>query len=337
MTLEEIRAARRRIAPHIVATPLQVSHTLGRLTGWRVWLKPENLQRTGSFKARGALNAVLPWAGPAGEGAGEAPRARGVITASSGNHGQAVAYAAATAGLPAVVVVPEQAAAPKVAAAEGYGARIVRHGRYPDERKAHARRLAGEEGLHYVDSTDDPLVIAGQGTVALEILEELPEVDAVVVPVGGGGLISGVAAAIKRIRPRVRVIGVEPEGAAAMHASLQAGRPVELERVESVADGLWLRRPGDLCFAHVRQFVDDIVRVEEEEILAAMALLAERAKLVVEPSGAVSLAAGLARRLPGVEPGRAVAFVLTGGNVALEQYAAWLAEPPRVWTHGGEP
>src|SRR5690606_5360849 len=247
----------------------------------------------------------------------------GVITASSGNHGQAVAFAAAAAGLPAVVVVPRHASAVKVAAAEDYGARIVRHGRYPDERKAEARRLAAAEGLHYVDSTDDPHVIAGQGTVALEILDELPDVDAIVVPVGGGGLISGVAAAIKQARPGVRVLGVEPAGAAAMHASLQAGRPLALERVESVADGLWCRRPGDLCFAHVQRFVDEIVRVEDPEILAALVLLGERAKLIVEPSGAAAVAAGLAGRLPGLGPGARVVFVLTGGNVTRADYARW--------------
>ncbi|MFS8570238.1 MAG: threonine/serine dehydratase [Thermaerobacter sp.] len=337
VALDQILAARRRIAPYLEPTPLQASRTFSRMTGWQVWLKPENLQRTGSFKARGALNAVLRLAEGEGETGGpQAPsRRRGVITASSGNHGQAVAFAAASAGLPATVVVPEQASPAKVAAMEGYGARVVRHGRFPDERKAHARRLAREEGLHYIDSTDDPDVIAGQGTVAVEVLEDLPDVAALVVPVGGGGLISGVAAAVKGMRPGVRVIGVEPVGSAAMHASLQAGRPVTLDQVDSVADGLWCRRPGDLCFAHVRRFVDDIVRVDEAEILAAMALLAERAKLVVEPSGAVSLAAGLARRLPGVAAGRPVAFVLTGGNVALDRYTAWLAEPQRVWSPEG--
>ena len=323
VTLDDVKAARQRIAPYLLPTPLQPSTTFGRATGLQVFLKPENLQRTGSFKVRGALNAIL-------RVAAAQPAPAGAVTASSGNHGQAVAFAAAAAGLPAVVVVPEQVSPVKLRAAQGYGAEVVRHGRYPDERKRYARQLAQERGYHYVDSTDDLDVIAGQGTIALEILEELPDVDAIVAPVGGGGLLSGVAAAAKLARPDVRVIGVEPRGAAAMRAALDAGHPVTLEQVDSVADGLLARRPGDIPFAHVRRFADDVVLVDEEEILDAVALLGERAKLVVEPSGAVGLAAALAGRLPGLKAGSRVAIILTGGNVAREAYARWLAEPLRV-------
>ncbi|HEY8449076.1 MAG TPA: threonine/serine dehydratase [Bacillota bacterium] len=329
VNLDRIAAARRRIAPHLVPTPLAASTTFSRLAGFSVWLKPENLQRTGSFKVRGALSAVLAACAAAGD-----RRPRGFVTASSGNHGQALAYAAGRVGLPAVVVVPEQASPLKVQAALGYGAEVIHHGRFSDERKARARQLAEERGYLYVDPTDDPDVIAGQGTIGLEILEELPDLTAVVAPIGGGGLISGVAAAVKALRPVARVIGVEPNGAASMYASLEAGRPVTLAETASVADGLLTRRPGEVPFAHVRRFVDAIVRVDDDEILDAMALVAERAKLVVEPSGAASLAAGLAGRLDGLIPrgdGAKVVFILSGGNVARDRFAAWVGAPLRKW------
>ncbi|MEX2355980.1 MAG: threonine/serine dehydratase [Thermaerobacterales bacterium] len=342
VTLDDIQAARQRLQGVLEPTFLQRSRTFGRMSAMQVFLKPENLQKTGSFKVRGAFNAIAQMTSAAAvsenqnaPGAPSRPAAAGVagvITASSGNHAQAVAFSAARMGLPAVVVMPEQAPALKVRASRGYGAEVILHGRYPDQRIALAREVAVERGYVFVDSTEDLAVIAGQGSIGLEILDEAPDVDAIVTPIGGGGLISGLAAAVKLTRPAVRVIGVEPTGAAAMHTSLARGRPTALDTVESVADGLWARKPGALCYAHTSRFVDDVVLVEEEEILDALCLLAERAKLVVEPSGAVPLAALLAGRInvPGVRNPR-VAVVLTGGNIPRKSLANWLNQDMRVW------
>lgn len=325
VTLADVRAAASRVHAHVVRTPLIGSDAFSEAIGASVLFKAESLQRTGAFKIRGATNKVRRTVET-----GAAVRL--FVTASSGNHGQAVASAARTVGARAVVVMPEGASSLKVAATRRMGAEVILYGRRSDERKRLGHELALEPGSVYVDPTDDLDVIAGQGTIGLEILEDLPDADVLVVPVGGGGLISGVAAAAKRLSPAVRVVGVEPRGSASMSASVTAGHPVAIDDVTSVADGLLIREPGQLPFGHVHELVDDIVLVEEDEILDAMTLCAEILKLVVEPSGAVTVAAGLAHRIPRPRADETkVVFVISGGNVAPDRYAAWIAQPLRVF------
>ena len=295
MTLDDIRAARERIAPYVRRTPL---HPLPR----GPLLKLENLQVTGSFKPRGAFNYVL---------ANREACTRGIITASSGNHGQAVAYVAKTLGLRAVVVVPENVAATKAEAITGYGAELIRRGRYSEERIALARELSERRGLHYVPPYDDPFIIAGQGTAGLEIVEQCPDLEAVVVPASGGGLISGVAAAVKLLRPEARVVGAEPAGAARFARSRQAGVPVVLETAETIADGLRVLTPGRLTWEVTSQYVDEFRPVPDEEIAAAVRRVLLEGHVVAEPSGATSVACAISAGLTGP---RAVA-VLSGGNV----------------------
>lgn len=300
VSLDQIRAAAGSIAGVAVRTPLLPCPWAPDL-----WLKPENLQPVGAFKVRGARHAIaaLP----------EEQRARGVVTHSSGNHGQAVAYAAAAFGIPCVVVMPEVAAPIKIEATRALGAEVVLVG--AAERLTEAQQMARDRGMALIPPYDHPDVIAGQGTVGLEIVADLPDVDTVLVPVGGGGLASGVAAAVAALRPGTRVVGVEPERAADAAESLAAGRLVAWspERTyRTVADGL---RTGlsELTLAHLRAHLHAIVTVTEEEILAAVGLLARRARIVAEPSGAVTTAAYLHHRdeLPG---GRTVA-VVSGGNI----------------------
>ncbi|MDQ7793640.1 MAG: threonine/serine dehydratase [bacterium] len=305
--LNAIREARSRLAGHITRTRLEASAGFSRMSGHSVYLKPENLQKTGAFKIRGATNHILQIDPALGR--------RGVIAASSGNHGQAVAHAAARAGYPAVVVVPEGASAVKVAAARGYGAEVIYHGTTSAERAALAGELARERGLTFIHPFDDPWVIAGQGTVGLEILEDLPEVDLVLAPVGGGGLIAGIAVAIKESRPGTLVYGVEPVGGNSMQRSLQAGAIATIEQPRSVADGLLPTRPGEITFELARKYVDGVLTVTDAEIVAAVVTLLERARLVVEPSGAATVAALLSGKVPG--SGRRLVAVLSGGNVDL--------------------
>lgn len=276
--VEDVLAAQERISPYVVRTPLVRSSALG------LWLKLESLQVTGSFKPRGAFNHLLrKWD----------RSARGVVTASSGNHGQAVAYAARALGLRAVVVVPEDVVGAKEAAIQRLGAQVVRCGRTTADRIARAQELASEQGLHYVPPFDDPDVIAGQGTVGLEILQEFADVQEVCVPCGGGGLTSGVALVLKARRPQARVVAVEPEGAACFFASWRAGRRVRLGRVDTVADGLRAVEPGELTWECARRYVDEFATVTEEEIRQATVRLALEGKVVAEPSGAVAVAYAL--------------------------------------------
>ena len=272
-------------------------------------LKAENLQRAGAFKFRGAWNAVSALA----------PE-RGVATASSGNHAQAVALAAALAGTSAVILMPRDAPASKRAATEGYGAQVLEFDRYRDDRDALARALADERGLTLVHPYDEPLVMAGQGTAGLELLEDVADLDLVLVPVGGGGLISGVATAVKALRPRARVVGVEPEASDDTQRSLRAGRRERVTVGRTIADGQQLPEPGEQTFAVISALVDDVLTVSDAEIVEAMRFLFERLKVVVEPSGASALAALLAGRVT-LSGGRA-GIVLSGGNVDVQRFAA---------------
>jgi threonine dehydratase/serine racemase len=304
VTLDDVRAAAKRIAPYVHRTPIVTCRSIDERAGRTVFLKCENLQRVGAFKLRGAMNAVLALP--------EAERARGVVTHSSGNHGQALALAARVAGIPAHVVVPRGAPAVKVAAIEGYGAHIVACEPTLAAREESARAVTEATGATLIPPYDHPHVIAGQGTVALEILEQVAELDAIVAPVGGGGLISGIATVLAALRPSVRAVGAEPAGADDAARSKAAGERLPQLDPRTIADGLRTSL-GELTWPIVRDRVSTIVTVDDAEIVGAMRLCFERAKLVVEPSGAVSLAAALGRDLRGAR----VACVLSGGNVDL--------------------
>ncbi len=315
--LDDIRAARERLRGVAARTPLIACPH--QHENRQLYFKPESLQPIGSFKLRGAYNKIATLS--------EDEQRRGVITYSSGNHAQGVAYAARALGVRAVVVMPRNAPPIKVESTRALGAEVVFVGPASSERKARAEELAAEHGYVIVPPYNDERIIAGQGTIGLEILEDLPEAETVLSPVGGGGLISGVAAALKLSRPQVRVIGVEPELAADAQASLRAGRVVEFpaEQVSrTVADGLRTQSVGEMNFEHIRRYVDDIVTVSEREILDAMRLLALNAKLIAEPSGAVTFAAFLfhADQLPRTQ--RNVA-VISGGNAEPELLAKLLS------------
>lgn len=312
---EVLASARRRIAPHVHRTPLLRSSQLSAIAGGPVFLKCENLQRTGSFKIRGATNAVfsLP----------DAERSRGVVTYSSGNHGQALALAAKLARIRAVVCMPENAPRPKVDAAAGYGAEVRFAGTTSRDRKLAAERAVETEGLTMVPPFDDARVIAGQASVALEILDEMPEIEVLLTPAGGGGLLSGSCLAFAHRAPGREVIGVEPESGNCVAAALAADRPVEIAPPNSVADGLLPLRTGDLTFAAVRGRVSRMVTVSEPEIAAALRFLATRAKLVVEPSGCVGVAALMSGKV--TLRGKSAVVVLSGGNVDAAVFASLLA------------
>jgi threonine dehydratase len=318
VTQENIREAARRLSGVVVRTPLLRAHWLEEELGGEIRLKCENLQRAGSFKIRGAYTLISRLE--------PAERARGVITYSSGNHGQGVALAARLFGVKAVVVMPTTAPAVKVEGATRLGAEVILEGTTSTERHRRAVAEAAERGLSIVPPFDHPDIIAGQGTIGLEILEDWPDVDAVLVPIGGGGMASGVAAWVKRARPECRVIGVEPAHADAMRQSRQAGQPVSIELKPTIADGLMPVRPGDLTFEHVHHLADDVVTVSDEEILDATMRLLQRGKLVVEFSGAATAAALMSGR---VKSDRAVA-VLSGGNLDARKALTMMASPARA-------
>ena len=299
--LAEIQDARARVAPIIRSTPIDRSDSLSRLVGRPILLKPEHLQRTGSFKIRGAYNRISRIEGDVE-----------VVAGSAGNHAQGVALAASLTGHPSTIFMPTNAPLPKMDATRAYGATVRLEGDVVDDCIASAREYAEETGAIYVPPFDDPYILAGQGTVGLELAEEAEEAEVVVVPVGGGGLISGVATALAHTRRGVRVVGVEAAGAASMQAAIRAGRRVTLDRVATMADGIAVRSCSDLTLAHVQAYVDEVVTVTEEEISQALLLCLERAKAVVEPAGAVGLAALLAGKVGGTGPAVAV---LSGGNV----------------------
>jgi len=314
VSLDAIRRAADRVRGVARLTPLVPASTSDEWS--HLWVKCENLQAIGAFKVRGAYNFLAAL--------DPEERARGVVTYSSGNHGQAVAFAARRLGTSAVVVMPTTAAPIKVEGARALGAEIHFAGTVSIERQAAAEAIQRERGLTMVPPFDHPEIIAGQGTIGLEVVEQQPAVTHVYVPMGGGGLISGVAAAIKGLRPEIRVVGVEPAGAPKMSASLAAGHPVTLDRVNSMADGLLAVRPGDLNFAHVRSLVDETVQVTEQEIGDAVRFLARHTKLLAEPSGAVSVA-GARRLAPAGSRGVHVA-VVSGGNAEIERIVELLAE-----------
>jgi threonine dehydratase len=305
VSLDDLRHAAERVRPVARITPLiDVSAAAGR----PLFLKCESLQPAGAFKIRGAYNMVAQLT--------DDQRRRGVVTYSSGNHGQAMALAARALGAPAVVVMPTTAPKIKVDGARAFGAEVIFAGTTSIERRLQAEAEAESRGLTMVPPFDHEWIIAGQGTAGLEILEQLPAVEAVLVPVGGGGLVAGVAAAIKLTRPEVKVIGVEPSGAAKMKASIDAGHPVTLEKTESIADGLMPVRPGDLTFAHVQAYVDRIVTVDDSQIIDAVLWIFEKAKIVAEPSGAASVAAALAGLVDTAGP---IVAIVSGGNMGLEK------------------
>lgn len=312
VTLPDVQAALGRIRDQIYLSPCARSETLSRLTGVNAYLKLENLQMTGAYKERGALNKLLLMP--------PADRARGLIAASAGNHAQGVAYHGGRLGVTVTIVMPETTPIMKVANTRAHGARIVLHGTNFDEAYAEARRLEREEGLTFVHPFDDPHVIAGQGTIGLEVLEQVPDVDAVVVPVGGGGLVSGLALALKERRPGVRVVGVEAEVLPCMKAALRAGAPVTLDPASTLADGIAVKRAGDLTFDHVRRYVDEIVTVSEEEIASAILYLLEKEKTVAEGAGAVAVAALMNRKVRGLD-GRRVVSLVSGGNIDVNLIA----------------
>jgi len=306
--LAEVEAARERVAETVRHTPLEGSYTFSEMTGADVHLKLETFQRTGAFKIRGATNriATLP----------EEDREAGVVTASAGNHAQGVALAASRMGVDSTVVMPEDAPIAKVNATQSYGAEVELCGVDYDEAEARAHEIEREEGRYYLHAFDDPEVIAGQGTLGLEILEDLPEVETVVVPIGGGGLISGIATAVKERKPDARVVGVQAEGAASVADSLEKGQRVVRGSVDTIADGIATRTVGELPFEIIQERVDEVVTVADDEIAVALTLLLERAKTLVEGAGAVPLAALLSGAID-YEEDETVVPVLCGGNIDM--------------------
>jgi len=305
VSLADIEKARDLLAGLIKKTPLLKSPGISAHLGLDIYLKAENLQRAGSFKVRGALNKIYSLT--------EEEKARGVIAASAGNHAQGVALAATSLGIRSVICMPEGAPISKIEATQSYGAEVVLYGPTYDDAYAKARELQAAHGYTFIHGFDDPYTIAGQGTIGLEILEQLPDVATVVVPIGGGGLMSGVALAVKSLRPQVRVVGVQAAGAPAVFLSHQHGDLVSTESVHTIADGIAIKNPGRLCWEIIRQHVDDVVLVDEEEIAQSILYLLERAKVIVEGAGAVGMAAVLGDKIPDLKG--PVCVVLSGGNI----------------------
>jgi threonine dehydratase len=311
VTFADIQAAAARLAGVANRTPVVTSRTFDARAGAQVFFKCENLQRGGAFKFRGAYNTIRQLS--------EEQRWRGVVSFSSGNHAQGVALAARLLGTPAVIVMPNDAPEVKLAATRGYGAEVVLYDRAEQKREAIARQLAEERGLALVPPFDHPHIIAGQGTAALELLTDVPDLDALVVPIGGGGLISGCSIAAHALRPGIRVIGVEPDTANDAYLSLQKGERVSTPQSHSIADGLLPTAPGEITFAIMQQHLESIVLVSDEQMIEAVRFLLTRMKILVEPSGAAPAAALMSGTVPGVT-GRKVGVVLSGGNI----------DPPRL-------
>jgi threonine dehydratase len=319
ITIKDVLEAQERISRVIKRTPLVKSSTFSEWSGFDVFLKAENLQKTGSFKFRGASNKVMSLAPEDGR--------KGIVTGSSGNHGQAVACVAARFGYDATIVMPEGGSPVKAASIKGYGANLIYCGTTSQERLAFAEKLRKERGAVFVHPYDDPLVMAGQGTVGLEIIEDLEDASAILVPTGGCGLISGIAAAVKERKPGVKVFGVEPVGSNSTGLSFGNGQRTALDKIETIADGIRTTIPGELTFPLVQKYVDGMIEVTDGEILYAQRVLLERCKLLAEPTGAVALAAILSGALARfIKGGKAVAL-LSGGNIAMPQLSEYLLRP----------
>lgn len=316
VTAEDVRGAAVRLRGVVHRTPVLTSRTLDERTGARVFLKAENLQRGGAFKLRGAYNRIAALS--------DEERRRGVVAFSSGNHAQGVALAAREFAIPATIVMPEDAPTEKAAATRGYGATVVTYDRYRDDREAIARELASERGLTVVPPYDDPLIVAGQGTVALELCDQATGLDLLVSPIGGGGLIAGSGTIAKVLRPAIRVVGVEPAAGDDTRRSLEAGRRVTVPVPHTIADGLAVAIPGELTFQINRRVVDEVVTVSDGDLVDAMVFLFERMKTVVEPSGAAAVAALLAGVIDA--RGLRVGAILSGGNIGPERFRSLVAQ-----------
>lgn len=303
--LSDVERARDALQGIVHRTPLDLSRTFSELAHNEIYLKMENLQKTGSFKIRGAYNKIHNLSAD--------EKSKGVVAASAGNHAQGVAYAAARAGLRATIVMPETAPLSKVMATQGYGADIVLAGQVYDEAFQRAQELQREEGTTFIHAFDDEKIIAGQGTIGLEILQDLPDVSTIVAPIGGGGLIAGIAVAVKTVAPHVRIIGVQACGAQAMYLSKKAEHLVTTKDASTVADGIAVNVPGTLTYEIIKKYVDEIVTVEDEEIAGAILMLLERSKVIAEGAGAVSLAAISSGKIAGRD--RKIAAVISGGNI----------------------
>jgi threonine dehydratase len=309
VTLSQIQSALGRIRKSIHVSPCTRSETFSELSGNSIYLKLENRQRTGAYKERGALNKLLSLS--------PEERSQGVIAASAGNHAQAVAYHASNLGIRARIVMPLATPLIKVSATRGYGGDVVLHGANYDEAYEEALRLSTQDGLTFVHAFNDDVVIAGQGTLGLELLEQHPDLEAVIVPIGGGGLIAGMGCALKETNPHIKVIGVQPARVPAVKVALSEGKPVTLPAAVTIADGIAVRRAGERTFPLIQKYVDDIVTVEEEEIANAVLLLLEREKILAEGAGAAALAALVNRRIPMLKEHAAkkIAIVVSGGNI----------------------
>ncbi len=314
-TFDDVADAARRLQGVAHRTPVLRSSTADAQLGAQLFFKCENLQRMGAFKFRGAYNALARF--------GDAQRERGVLAFSSGNHAQAVALSARLLDIPALILMPEDAPAAKMAATREYGAQVVTFNRFTDDREAISRRLAEERGMTLVPPFDHPHVIAGQGTAALELLQEVPDLDYLFVCLGGGGLLSGCLLAAQGLAPRCQVIGVEPAAGNDVQQSLRAGRIVRIDTPRTIADGAQTQAPGEITFPIIQRHVADIVTATDEQLVAALRFYAERMKIVVEPTGALALAGALHG---GLElRGRRVGIVISGGNVDLDRFARFLA------------
>lgn len=301
--LKNIQRAAENLKPILLNTPLIRSDFFSEEYSCNVYLKPENLQRTGSFKIRGAFNKIANLT--------EEERNHGVISSSAGNHAQGVAYSAKEKGIPATIVMPNVTPLLKVDATKAFGAKVILHGDVYDEAYRHAMELSEREGYTFIHPFDDYDVICGQGTIGLEIMKELPDIDEILVPIGGGGLIAGIALAIKTLKPSVKIIGVVPMGAMAMKISVEEGQVTRLASLKTVAEGVAVKQPGNLTFAITKKYVDDIIAVSEKEIMEAVLLVIEKHKMVAETAGAIPLA-GLRKR---AKKGKNIVCLITGGNI----------------------
>jgi threonine dehydratase len=306
VTLADIQAARRTLRDVIIATPILPAERLSQELGARVYLKAENTQRSGSFKLRGAYNTISRLS--------PAERERGVIAHSAGNHAQGVALAARLLGVPATIVMPERAPLTKVAATRRFGAEVLLHGATFDDAGARAREIQSQRGLTYVHAFNDERVIAGQGTIGLELVEALPDLKLLIVPIGGGGLISGIALAVKALLPDVRIVGVQAAGCTSIPQSLAAGEPIAAPAARTIADGIAVKRPGDLTLPIIRELVDQVVIVDDDEIARGIAYIVQNARLVIEGAGAAGVAALLSGKIA-PRADETVGVVMGGGNI----------------------